>query len=272
MKKKKNSYALLVGLQNGPATGIVDPQKVKNRIIYGPAILLPGVCPKELKTGTQIGIYVLMFSAALFTIAKRWMKPKYLLSSVWIRKMWYTHETEHYSSLKRKEFLIHATRWMNLEDAVLNEISSVQSLSFVQLFATPWTAACQASLSITNSWGWLKLMSVESVMPSNPFILCCPLLQPSIFPNIRVFSNESVLRIRWPKYWSFTFSLSPSNEYSGLIPFRMDWLDLLAVQVTLKSLLQHHSSKASILRCSAFFIVQLLHPYTTTGKTMTLTR
>ena len=269
MKKKKNSYALLVGLQNGPATGIVDPQKVKNRIIYGPAILLPGVCPKELKTGTQIGIYVLMFSAALFTIAKRWMKPKYLLSSVWIRKMWYTHGTEHYSSLKRKEILIHATRWMNLEDAVLNEISSVQSLSFVQLFAIPWTVA---SLSITNSWGWLKLMSIESVMPSNPFILCCPLLLPSIFPTIRVFSNESGLRIRRPKYWSFTFSLSPSNEYSGLIPFRMNLLDLLAVQVTLKSLLQHHSSKASILWCSAFFIVQLLHPYTTTGKTMALTR
>ena len=138
-----------------------------------------------------------MFSAALFTRAKRWMQTKYLLSNGWIRKMLYRHETEHYSSLKRKEILTHATMWMNLEDAVLNKISSVQSLSFVQLFATPWTAACQASLSITNSWSWLKLMSVESVMPSNPFILCCPLvLLPSIFPSIRVFYNESVLCIR----------------------------------------------------------------------------
>ena len=133
-------------------------------------------------------------------------------------------------------------------------ISSVQSLSHVQLFATPRTAACQASLSITNSQSLLKLMSIESVMPSNHLILCCPLLlSPSIFPNIRIFSNESVLHIRWPKYWSF--SISPSNEYSGLISFRMGWLDLLAVQGTLKSLLQHHSSKASILWHSAFFIV-----------------
>ena len=126
--------------------------------------------------------------------------------------------------------------------------SSVQSLSPVRLFATPWTAACQASLSITNSQSLLKLMSIESVMPSNHLILCRPLLLlPSIFPNIRVFSNELVLRIMWPKYWSFSFSLSPSSEYSGLISFRMDWFDLLAVQGTLKSLLQHHSSKASML-------------------------
>ena len=138
---------------------------------------------------------------------------------------------------------------------------------------TPWTAAVhQASLSITNSRSLLKLMSIESVMPSNHLILCRPLLLPrSIFPSIRVFSNESV-RIRWPKYWSFSFRISPSNEYSGLISFRMDWLDLLAVQGTLKSLLQHHSSKASILWGSAFFIVQLLHPYMTTGKTIVLTR
>ena len=150
---------------------------------------------------------------------------------------------------------------------------SVQSLSHVWLFVTPWTAACQASLSITNSQSLLKLMSIELVMPSNHFILCCSLLLPSsIFLSIRVFSNESALRIRWPKYWSFSFSISPSNEYSGLIPFRMDWLDLLAVQGTLKSLLQHHSSKASILRRSAFFIVQLSHPYVTTGKTIALTR
>ena len=130
----------------------------------------------------------------------------------------------------------------------------VRSLSHVQLFATPWTAACQASLSFTISWSLLKLMSIESVMPSNHLILCRPLLLlPSIFPSIRVFSNESTLHIRWPKYWSFSSNISPSNEHSGLISFRMDWLDLLAVQGTLKSLLQHHSSKASILRHSAFF-------------------
>ena len=139
------------------------------------------------------------------------------------------------------------------------EFSSIQSLSHIRLFATPWTAARQASLSITNSWSLLRLMSIEQVMPSSHLILCRPLLlPPSIFPRVRVFSNESVLRIRWPKRWSFSFSISPSKEYSGLIFFRMDWLDLLAVQGTLKSLLQYRSSKASILRCSAFFIVQAL--------------
>ena len=138
---------------------------------------------------------------------------------------------------------------------------------------TKWTAACQASLSITNSQSPHKTMSIESVMTSSHLILCHPLLlPPSIFPSIRVFSNESALHIRWPKYWSFSISSSPSNEYSGLIYFRMDWLDLLAVQGTLKSLLQHHSSKASILRCSAFFTVQLSHPDITTGKTIALTR
>ena len=148
-------------------------------------------------------------------------------------------------------------------------ISSVQSLSHVRLFVTPWTATHQASLSIINSWSLLKLMSIKSVIPSNHLILCRPLLlQPSIFPSIRVFSNESVLRIRWPKYWSFNFSISSSNEYSGLISFRIDWFDLLSVQGTLKSLLQLHNSKASILQCSAFFMVQLSHPYMTTGKTM----
>ena len=137
-------------------------------------------------------------------------------------------------------------------------ISSVQSLSRVQLFETPWTAACQASLSITNSQSLFKLMSIKSVMPSNHLILCRPLLLlPSIFPSITDFSNESVFCIRWPKYWNFSFSISPSNEYSGLISFRVDWLDLLAIQKTLNSLLQHHSSKASILQGSAFFIVQL---------------
>ena len=153
------------------------------------------------------------------------------------------------------------------------QFSSVQLLSCVQLFATPWTAACQASLSITNSQSLLKLMSIESVIPFNHLILCHPLfLQPSIFPRIRVFSNESVLRIRWPEYWSFSFSISPYNEYSGLISVTMDWLALFAVQGTLKSLLQHHSSKASILQYSAFFTVQLSHPYMTTGKTIALTR
>ena len=151
--------------------------------------------------------------------------------------------------------------------------SSVQSLNRVQLFVTPKTAVCQAYLSITNSQSLFKPMSIESVMPSNHLILCRPLLlSPSIFPSIRVFSNDSVLHIRWPKYWNFSFSISPSNEYSGLIPFRTDWLDLLAVQGTLKSLLQHHSSKASVLWCSAFFTVQLSHPYMTTGKTIALTR
>ena len=158
----------------------------------------------------------------------------------------------------------------NLEDYLF---SSVQLLSHVWLFEIPWTAACQASLSITNSLSLLKLMFIESVTPSNHLILCHPLLlPPSIFPSIRVFTNESVRHIRWPKYWNFSFSISPSNEYSGLISFRMDWLDRLAVQGTLKSLFQHHSSKASILWHSAFFIVQLSHPYMTTGKTIALTR
>ena len=150
---------------------------------------------------------------------------------------------------------------------------SVQSLSSVRLFVTPWTAARQASLSITNSQSSPKPMSIKSMMPSNHLILCRPLLLlPSIFPSINVFSNESALPIRWPKYWSFSFNISPSNEHSGPISFRMDWLDLFAVQGTLKSLLQHHSSKASILWCSVFSIVQLSHPYKTTGKTIALTR
>ena len=153
------------------------------------------------------------------------------------------------------------------------QFSSVQSLTRVWLFATPWTTAHQASLSTTNSWSPPKPMSIVSVIPSNHLILCCPLLLlPSIFLSITVFSNESALCIRWPKYWSFSFNISPSNEHPGLISFRMDWLALLAGQGTLKSLLQHHSSKASILRQLAFFTVQLSHPYMTTGKTITLTR
>ena len=149
---------------------------------------------------------------------------------------------------------------------------SVQSLSHIRLLATPWTTARQASLSITNSQSSPKLMSIESVMPSSYLILCRPfLLPPLIFPSIIVFSNESALCIRWPKDWSVSFNISPSSEHPGLISFRMDWLDLLAVQGSLKSLLQHHSSKASILWCSAFFIVQLSHLYVTTGKTIALT-
>ena len=152
------------------------------------------------------------------------------------------------------------------------QFSSVAQ-SCLTLFATPWTAAHQASLSISNSWSLLKLMSMGSVMPSDHLILCCPLLLlPSIFPSISIFSNESALHIRWPKYGSFSFNISPSNEHTGLISFRMDWLDLLAVQGALKSLLQHRSSKASILWFSAFFTVQLSHPYMTTGKTIALTR
>ena len=151
--------------------------------------------------------------------------------------------------------------------------SSVQSLSRVWLFATPWIAARQASLSITNSRSSFRFTSIELVMPSSHLILCRPLLLlPPVPPSIRVFPNESTLHMRWPKYWSFSFSISPSNEYSGLISFRMDWLALIAVQGTLKSLLQHHNSKASILQCSAFFTVQLSHLYMTTGKTIALTR
>src|SRR5574340_1105580 len=156
---------------------------------------------------------------------------------------------------------------------IQDQIRSNQSLSRVRLFETPRIAACQASLSITYSWSSLRLTSIQSVMPSHHLILCRPLLLlPPIPPSIRVFSNESTLHMRWSKYWSFSFSISPSNEHPGLISFRMDWLDLLAVQGTLKSLLQHHSLKASILQCSAFFTVQISHPYMTTGKTIALTR
>ena len=162
--------------------------------------------------------------------------------------------------------------WINIK-WLLGAISSVQLLSRVWLFATPWITACQASLSITNSWSLPKLMSIKLVMQFSHLILCrALLLLPPIPPSIRVFSNESTLHMRWPKYWSFSFSISPSNEHPGLLSFRMDWLDLLAVQGTLKSLLQHHSSKASILQHSAFFIVQLSHLYMTTGKTIALIR
>ena len=173
-------------------------------------------------------------------------------------------------SLAYFHFLEQQPLWLYIK---LLMFSSVQSLIRVRLFATPWTAAHQAFLSITNSQSLLKFMSIELVMPSNHLILCRPLLLlPSIFPSIRVFSNEPALRIRWPKYWSFSFNISPSNEHPGLISFRMDWLDILAVKGTLKSLLHHHSSKASILWHSAFFLVKLSHPYMTTGKTIALTR
>ena len=162
---------------------------------------------------------------------------------------------------------------INFHQHIIHQFSSVQSFSRVQLSATPWIAARQASLSITNSWSSPKLKCIELVMPSSHLILCRPLLfLPPVPPSIRVFSKESTLRMKWPKYWSFSLSISPSNEHSGLVSFRMDWLDLLAVQGTLKSLLQHHSSKASILWCSAFSTVQLSHPYMTTGKTIALTR
>ena len=175
--------------------------------------------------------------------------------------------------LSRKNYASGGTLLLLVFSTSLAQFSSLQFLSRVQLFATPWTAAHPASLSITNSRNLPKLMFIESVMPSNQLILWRPLLLlPSIPPSIRVFSNESSLWIRWPKYWGFSFSISPSNEHLGLISFRMDWLYLLAVQGTLKSLLQHHSSKASILCCSAFFMVQLSHPYMTTGKTIALTR
>ena len=169
--------------------------------------------------------------------------------------------------------LCYINRISPFQESYVILFSSVQLLSHVRLFATPWTAAHQASLTITNSWSLLKLISTELVMPSNHLIVYLPLLlPPSISPSIRVFSKESVLCISWPKYWMFSFSISPSSEYSGLISFRMDWLDLFAVQRTLKSLLQHHRSKASVLQHSAFFIVQLSHPYITTGKTIALTR
>ena len=180
--------------------------------------------------------------------------------------------TQHAQPCRQSSCVCPAALLLSYSGSLLLVSQSVQLLSRVQLFATPWAAARQASLSITNSRSLLKLMSVESVMPSNQLILCRPLLLPSLFPSIRVFSSESALDIRGSKCWSFSVSISPSNEHLGLISFRMDWLDLPAVQGTLKSLLQHHSSKASILRCSAFFIVQLTHPYMTTGKTTALTR
>ena len=180
---------------------------------------------------------------------------------------WVMGDAQYYN------YLIYLRRYYEYMCYYRGSVNSVQLFSNIWLFATPWTAARQASLSITNTQSVLKLMSIKLVMPSNHLILCCPLLLlPSIFPSIRVFSNESVLHILWTKYWSFILSISPSKEHPGLISFRMDWLDLLAVQGTLKSLLQHHSSKASILWYWSFFMVQLSHPYMTTGKTIALTK
>ena len=182
----------------------------------------------------------------------------------------------NFSCQKRRNNPFTLKEVMELRDCFCGksvQFSSFQLLRRVWLFATPWTAACQASLSITNSWSPPKLMSIELLMPFNHLILWHPvLLPPSIFPSIKVFSKESALCIRWPKYWSFSFNISLSNEHPGLISFRMDWLDLLVTQGTLKSLLQHHSSKVSVLWHSAFFVVQLSHPYMTTGKTVALTR
>jgi len=213
---------------------------------YDPAVPLLDIYLEETKIEKDTCIP--FFITALFTIARTWKQPRCPSTDEWIKKLWYKY-TMKYSV----------------------QFSLVQLLGCVRLFATPWIAARQASLSLTNSRSLPKVVSIELVMSSNHLILCCPLLLlPPIPPSIRVFSNESTLRMRWPKYWSFSFSISSSNEHPGLISFRMDWLDLLAVQGTRKSVLQHHSSKSSILQRSAFFTVQLSHPYMTTGKTIAL--
>jgi len=196
------------------------------------------------------------FIATLFIIAKARKQPKYLSKDEWIKIIYIYIYTHIYTHTHTHTYI----KW-NITHSQKESVQLSSVLSCVWLFVTPWTAACQASLSITNTWNLLRLMSIELVMPPNHLFFSHPfLLLPLIFLTFRVFSNESVLCIRWPKYWSFSFSISPSNEYSGLISFRMDWFNLLAVQGTLKSLLQHHSSKASILQHSAFFIVQLSHP------------
>ena len=206
-------------------------------------------------------MHVVLLSLGFSRQENEWVAMPSSRGSSWLRDQ--THVSCVFCT--GRQILYHWATW----EAQRKALSSVQSLSRVWLFATPWITARQASLSSTNSQSSPKLMPIELVMLSSHLILCHPhLLLPPIPPGIRVFSNESVLLIRWPKYWSFSFSISLSNEHSGLISFSMDWLDLLAVQGTLDSLLQHHSSKASILRCSAFFTVQLLHPYMTTGKTI----
>jgi len=225
-------------------------EKLKIELPYDPPVPLLDIYLE--KNIIQKHICTLKFILSLFTVDKAWKQPKCPSTDEWI-KMWCIYIYTH------------------LGESV--QFSSVQSLSCLQLFVTPWTAAYQASLSITNTWSLLKLMCIESVMPSNHLILChLLLLLPSIFPKIMIFSNELVLCIRWPKYWTFSFSISPSNEHSELISFRIDWFDLFAVQGTLKSLLQHHSSKASILQHSTFFMVQLSYLYMITGRTIALTR
>ena len=213
-----------------------------------------------------LALFVVMLPKAHLTLHSRMSGSRWVITPSWLSVSWRSilYSSSMYSC---HLFLISSASVMSVQ------FSSVQSLSRVRLFATPWIAACQASLSITNSRSSLRLTSIGSVMPSSHFILYRPLLLlPSIPPSIKVFSNESTLRMRWPKYWSVSLCIIPSKEHPGLISFRMDWLDLLAVQGTLKSLLQHHSSKASILRCSAFFTVQLSYPYMTTGKIIALTR
>ena len=212
------------------------------------------------------------FSATAMADKRQWNMLHW--KSFIILGKWNLHKSEHkiiIPNLDKHQLQGNAFNWVPNEQFTLL-FSSVQLLSRVRLFMTPWITAHQASLSITNSQSLLKLMSIKLVMPSSHLIFCCPLLLHPIPPSIRVFSNESTFHMRWPKYWSFSFSISPSNEHLGLIAFRMGWLDLLAVQGTLKSLLQHHCSKASIFQHSAFFTVQLSHPYMTTGKSIALTR
>ena len=248
-------------------------------------VLYPCICLAEHKI-TACALLQLLFGTFIHFIYEVW---EVQITFIWrcknvscfpiiiLLKLKYWKKISHfwmtvYSAVERKGFAVgssHSYSWLS---NYLLCVVVVQSLSCVWLFATPGTAAHQAFLSITNSWSLLKLISNKSMVPSNHLILCHPLLLlPSIFPSIRVFPNESALCIRWPKYWSFCFSISPSNEYSGLISFRIDWFNLLAVQESLKSLLQHHNSKASVLWHSAFFMVQLLHPFMTTGKTIALT-
>ena len=227
----------------------------------GPAEWPQGSWPLVSNQTTSWISYSQPFSAALILVLRPLFLSQRQCHCVLVRRQ-HPHKRKK-SNYWMKEMLKESEKkYLELPWRIITfEFSSVQSLRRVWLFATPWTAAHQASLSITKSRSPPKPMSIESMMAANHLILCCPLLLlPSIFPSIRVFPNESALRIRWPKYWSFSFSITPSNEHPGLISFRMDWLDLLAVQRTLKSLLQHHSSKASILQHSAFFIVQLSHP------------
>ena len=222
-----------------------------------------------------MGLFTLsLISQNLEQSLQTFLSLRFLHHNYWFVQLPCLGFSNYFWSFLLGGFLIHAPSKVacSLAKLSLLDISSIQLLNRIWLFVTPWTAAHQAFLSITNSQSLLKFMSIELVMPSNYLILCRPLLlPPSILPSIRVFSNDSALHIRWPKYWSFSFSISPSNDYSGPISFRMDWLDFLAVQGTLKSLLQLHSSKASNLRHSAFFMVQLSHPCMTTGKTIALT-